>query len=110
VAGAEWESAAELAAKLPQGEDVPGDIARAFWWGVAGFQRDIRHDLGAAEPSLVRALGYEPSNVEILEALAAVQGRTPGRAYVLTTVRLSEVKGATCASSKKPPMWPCAPA
>ena len=93
VAGKEWESAADLAAKLPQGEEVPSDIARAFWWGVAGFQRDVRRDLVTAEPALVRALGYDPNSVEILEALAAVQGRTPGRAYVLTTVRLSEVKG-----------------
>jgi hypothetical protein len=93
VVGEEWENAAGLAAKLAQGEDVPGDIARAFWWGVAGFQRDIRVDLATAEPAMVRALGYDPSSVEILEALAAVQSRTPGRAYVLTTVRLSEVKG-----------------
>ncbi|HMJ54867.1 MAG TPA: tetratricopeptide repeat protein [Polyangiaceae bacterium] len=93
VAGEEWQNAAELAAKLPQGDDVPGDVARAFWWGVAGFQRDIRRDLATAEPALVHALVYDPSSIEILEALAAVQGRTPGRAYVLTTVRLSEVKG-----------------
>jgi tetratricopeptide (TPR) repeat protein len=93
VAGQEWENAAALAARLPQGEDVPGDIARAFWWGVAGFERDVRRDLATAEPALVRALGYDPSSIEILEALAAVQGKTPGRAYVLTTVRLSEVKG-----------------
>jgi tetratricopeptide (TPR) repeat protein len=89
----EWENAAELAAKLPQGEDVPADIARAFWWGVACFQRDERRDLVAAEPCLVRALGYDESSVQILEALAQVQSRTPGRAYVLTTVRLSDVKG-----------------
>jgi tetratricopeptide (TPR) repeat protein len=93
VAKEEWESAADLAAKLPTGGDVPADIARAFWWGVAGFLRDIRRDLAAAEPALVRALGYDESSVQILEALAAVQSRTPGRAYVLTTVRLSEVKG-----------------
>jgi hypothetical protein len=93
VAREEWDNAADLAAKLPQGEELPGDIARAFWWGVAGFQRDIRSDLATAEPALVRALGYDPTSVQILEALAAVQGRTPGRAYVLTTVRLSEVKG-----------------
>ncbi|HMI85354.1 MAG TPA: tetratricopeptide repeat protein [Polyangiaceae bacterium] len=93
VALEEWEKAAELAAKLPQGEEVPGDIARAFWWGVAAYQRDARHDLATAEPALIRALGYDPTSVEILEALAAVQSRTPGRAYVLTTVRLSEVKG-----------------
>ena len=89
----EWESAAELAAKLPAGDDVPSDIASVFWRGVAGFLRDIRRDLAAAEPALVRALSYDESSVEILEALAAVQSRTPGRAYVLTTVRLSEVKG-----------------
>jgi Tfp pilus assembly protein PilF len=93
VAGHEWESAANLAARLPQGEDVPSDIARAFWWGVAGFARDERRDLAVAETALVRALGYDEASVEILEALAAVQSRSPGRAFVLTTVRLSEVKG-----------------
>jgi tetratricopeptide (TPR) repeat protein len=93
VAEEEWEHAAELAVTLPPGEDVPNDIARAFWWGVARFQRDVRRDLATAEPALVRALSYDESSVEILEALAAVQSRSPGRAYVLTTVRLSDVKG-----------------
>jgi len=93
VATGEWDPAAELASKLRPGEEVPADIGRAFWWGVTRFCRDIRRNLDLAESSLLRALAFDADNAQMLEALAAIQSRSPGRNFVLTTIHLSEVKG-----------------
>src|SRR5581483_9704080 len=84
VASSEWDHAAELASGLGADEEVPADIGRSFWWGVACFQRDVRKDAGAAEAALQRALSFEPNSVQILEALSAIQGRAPGKSWIET--------------------------
>jgi tetratricopeptide (TPR) repeat protein len=93
VAMGEWEEATELSLEFTEGEEVPRDVARAFWWGVAKHQRDVARDLSATEAALIRALQFDEDSAEILEALARVQSRAPGRAFVLTMMRLSAANG-----------------
>ena len=86
-----------LAAALAQGFDARPDVsprvARALLWHVALWQRDSRLDLGAASISLTRVLALDPDHLEVLEALAAVQRRSPDRTLIATLLRLAEVSG-----------------
>src|SRR6185436_3329023 len=87
-----WEHAAELARLLGASEDVPEEFARTFWWGVARYERDVRGELQPAEAALHRTLVHDAGSPDVLQALAAVQRRTPGRAYVETLVKLSDAR------------------
>jgi tetratricopeptide (TPR) repeat protein len=72
---------------------VPLDIARPFWWGVGQYHRDVTRSLDLAESAFCRALTFDENSAEILEALTAVQRRSPGRNLVLTIMRLSDARG-----------------
>jgi tetratricopeptide (TPR) repeat protein len=86
-----------LAAALSQGFDARPDVtplvARALLWHVALWQRDRRLDLAAAEAALTRVLALDPDHLDVLEALAAVQRRSPDRTLIATLLRLSEASG-----------------
>lgn len=88
-----WADVAEaLAGGLALRAGVPRPAARSLWWRVAGWQRDARGDLAAAEAALGEALALDPDSAEVLSALAGVQRRAPGRALVTTLLRLAEVE------------------
>jgi golgin subfamily B member 1 len=84
-----------LAAALAQGFDARADVtprvARALLWHVAIWERDSRLDLAAAERALTRVLALDPDHLEVLEALALAQRRSPDRALIATLLRLAEV-------------------
>ena len=86
-----------LAAALSQGFDVRPDVtppvARALLWHVALWQRDRRLDLVAAEEALTRVLALDPDHLDVLEALAAVQRRSPDRTLIATLLKLATVSG-----------------
>jgi tetratricopeptide (TPR) repeat protein len=86
-----------LAAALRQGFDARPDVtpivARALLWHVALWQRDRRGDLVATEAALTRVLALDPDHLEVLEALAAVQRRSPDRALIATLLRLAAASG-----------------
>jgi hypothetical protein len=93
VTTGEWEQAARLSQTLGSAEEVPLDIARSFWWGVGQHHRDVTKSPELAESAFTRALTFDENSGDILEALAAVQRRTPGRNLVLTMMRLSDARG-----------------
>ena len=86
-----------LAAALSQGFDARPDVtplvACALLWHVALWQRDRRLDLAAAEAALTRVLALDPDHLDVLEALAAVQRRSPDRTLIATLLRLSDASG-----------------
>ena len=86
-----------LAAALAQGFDARPDVsprvARALLWHVATWERDSRLDLAAAERALTRVLALDPDHLEVLEALALAQRRSPDRALIATLLRLAEASG-----------------
>jgi tetratricopeptide (TPR) repeat protein len=73
--------------------DVTPLVARALLWHVALWQRDHRLDLGAAEEALTLVLALDPDHLDVLEALAAVQRRSPDRALIATLLRLAVASG-----------------
>jgi tetratricopeptide (TPR) repeat protein len=86
-----WRTIAEaLGRDLGARADVPVAVARELWWRVALWQRDGRGDPAAAEAALEQALARDPESVPILEALAGVQRRAPGRSLITTLLRLAE--------------------
>ncbi|MFT3767262.1 MAG: tetratricopeptide repeat protein [Minicystis sp.] len=88
-----WGDIAEaLAAGLAARADVQ-PLARELWWRVALWRRDRRGDAAAAEAALREALALDPGSVPILEALAEVQRRAPGRELLTTLLRLAELEG-----------------
>ncbi len=89
----DWEHAATLSRDLKGPEDVPSDLARSFWWGVALHYRDAKSDPDAAEWAFGRALAHDAHSEEVLTSLANVQRRAPGRSLIDTLLRLSDVKG-----------------
>jgi len=86
-----------LAAALAEGFDARADVsplvARALLWHVALWQRDQRLDPVAAQSALTRVLTLDPDHLDVLEALAAVQRRSPDRALIATLLRIAEVSG-----------------
>ena len=84
--------AVALAEGLAARPDVPRAALRELFHRVAQWQRE-RGDDAAAEGSLKRALALDPESEALLDALAAVQRRTPGRALVETLLRLSAARG-----------------
>jgi tetratricopeptide (TPR) repeat protein len=86
-----------LAAALSQGFDARPDVtplvARALLWHVALWQRDRRLDLVAAEAALTRVLALDPDHLDVLEALAAVQRRSPDRTLIATLLTLATASG-----------------
>ena len=89
----DWEHAATLSRELKGPEDVPSDLARSFWWGVALHYRDAKSDPDAAEWAFGRALAHDAHSEEVLTSLANVQRRAPGQSLIDTLLRLSDVKG-----------------
>ncbi|MEP7123997.1 MAG: tetratricopeptide repeat protein, partial [Byssovorax sp.] len=86
-----------LARALSHGFDARPDVtplvARALLWHVALWERDRRLDLVAAEAALTRVLALDPEHLDVLEALAAVQRRSPDRALIATLLKLAEASG-----------------
>ncbi len=85
--------AAALGAGFDARPDVSPLVARALLWHVALWERDRRLDLVAAEAALTRVLALDPDHLDVLEALAAVQRRSPDRALIATLQRLAVASG-----------------
>jgi Tfp pilus assembly protein PilF len=85
--------AAALAGGFDARADVSPRVARALLWHVAIWQRDQRLDLAAAEAALTRVLALDPDHLDVLEALAVAQRRSPDRRLIETLLRIAEVAG-----------------
>jgi tetratricopeptide (TPR) repeat protein len=93
TAARRWDSIAQALAGSFEKRDIAPVVVRILWRNVARFYQDERADLPAAEAALERALALDPLNVEILDALAELQRRVPGRPLVATLLRLCDATG-----------------
>jgi golgin subfamily B member 1 len=83
--------ASMLSTGLAARPDLPAAVTRHLLWNVARWHRDRDSDFAAAEAALEQAIELDPTNVEMLSALADVQRRTPSRALCATLLRLAEL-------------------
>lgn len=80
-----WEgAAAALRSALEERSELPAETARDLAVRLATWQRDKIEDPAAAEGSLLKALGFDPGNDEVLVLLESIQ-RAPGRARDLVS-------------------------
>ncbi|MEO8875520.1 MAG: tetratricopeptide repeat protein, partial [Polyangiaceae bacterium] len=73
--------------------DLLPHIGRELEARVAEWHRDRRGDPDGAESAFTRALTHDPSNAELLGALAQLQRRAKGRPLVDSLLRLSQATG-----------------
>jgi tetratricopeptide (TPR) repeat protein len=74
---------------------LAGAPVREIHARIATWHRDVRRDAAAAEASFQRALEQDPTNVELLVALADLLRRRPSPRLVETLVALSDATGGS---------------
>ncbi|HUH03733.1 MAG TPA: tetratricopeptide repeat protein [Kofleriaceae bacterium] len=85
----EWNAMVRaVAADLESGGELPPKVAFELYQRLGTWHRDQRDDRAAAIAAFTAALGYDPSQVDTVRALAALQKATPDRAYFDTLMRL----------------------
>jgi tetratricopeptide (TPR) repeat protein len=82
-----------FAAAIAERSDLLPHIGRELEARVAEWHRDRRGDPDGAESAFARALTHDPSNAELLGALAQLQRRAKGRPLVDSLLRLSQATG-----------------
>src|SRR5205814_8502145 len=88
-----WETVAQALAGAISRRKIAREVLRELWWRVAVFHRDRRGDAAAAEAAIERALAIEPKDVDLLDALVALQRRAPGTRLVATLLRRADATG-----------------
>ena len=94
TAPAAWDGiTGAFAAAIAERSDLLPHIGRELEARVAEWHRDRRGDPDGAEAAFTRALTHDPSNAELLGALAQLQRRAKGRPLVDSLLRLSQATG-----------------
>lgn len=85
------ELVAALEGAVSTDDDLPPAVGRDFDRLVARWHEDKREDADAAEAAFRRGSSREGEDLEILQALARLQRRSPGRELYETLIRVSNL-------------------
>jgi tetratricopeptide (TPR) repeat protein len=96
-----WREACEaLANALRTTEDLPSQTAAELWVKLAEWRRDRLDDAAGAEASFLEALKRVPEELQVLEAVEALQ-RAPGRERDLVATLRARAKLETDLDTKR---------
>ncbi|HMA93172.1 MAG TPA: tetratricopeptide repeat protein [Polyangiaceae bacterium] len=93
ITGAWSDMASKLAAAVDAKTELPHDIRRDLWQKAAIWFRDRAGDPTQAEIVLIKALGCDPNNDEVLTQIEALR-RVPGRERDLVEILRLRGRGA----------------